>query len=236
MEAAFNTGAVDNIVEAVLYTGIVEPDGTVTFIGEDQGLYAGTQAMAANDLTRLVLDDGQSEAVAYQDVSFSEDLTLFTLEVPLAYYAPGVTAGSEDYLDITLRMTYEATTEAFTQGFYATNEFGTTSEFTTDPGAAIKDITPQEDGSYLIDCGISVRDLVRRICVLSGVSFEKATRAVGERPGQDAAYVIDSSKARAAFGWAPRVGLDEGLAGVRDWIDANWAAVEREPHEYRHQP
>jgi len=59
---------------------------------------------------------------------------------------------------------------------------------------------------------------------------------VGERPGQDAAYVIDSAKARAAFGWAPQVGLDEGLAGVRDWIDANWAAIEREPHEYQHQP
>lgn len=36
-------------------------------------------------------------------------------------------------------------------------------EFTTDPGAAIKDITAQEDGSYLIDCGISVRDLNRAL-------------------------------------------------------------------------
>jgi len=86
------------------------------------------------------------------------------------------------------------------------------------------------------DAGISVRDLVQRICTLSGVSFAAATRDVGERPGQDAAYVIDSAKARAAFGWAPRVGLDEGLAGVRDWIDANWAAIEREPHEYQHRP
>jgi dTDP-glucose 4,6-dehydratase len=86
------------------------------------------------------------------------------------------------------------------------------------------------------DGGISVRELVRRICALAGVPFGTATRDVGERPGQDAAYVIDSAKARAAFGWAPRVGLDEGLAGVRDWIDSNWAAVEREPHDYRHQP
>jgi dTDP-glucose 4,6-dehydratase len=86
------------------------------------------------------------------------------------------------------------------------------------------------------DGGISVRELVQRICALSAVDFAAATRDVGERPGQDAAYVIDSAKARAAFGWAPRVGLDEGLAGVRDWIDANWAAIGREPHEYRHQP
>lgn len=36
-------------------------------------------------------------------------------------------------------------------------------EFTTDPGAASKDITAQDDGSYLIDCGISVRDLNRAL-------------------------------------------------------------------------
>jgi hypothetical protein len=133
VEAVFATGAVENIVEAVLYTGVVDPDGTVTFIGEDQGLYEGTQAVAANDLTRLVLDDGQDQAYAYQDISFSEDLSLFMLEVPLAYYAPGTAPGGSDYLDITLRLTYDATTEEFTEGFYAATEFGTVAEFSADP-------------------------------------------------------------------------------------------------------
>lgn len=36
-------------------------------------------------------------------------------------------------------------------------------EFTTDPAAVSKDITPQDDGSYLIDCGASVRDLNRAL-------------------------------------------------------------------------
>jgi dTDP-glucose 4,6-dehydratase len=102
--------------------------------------------------------------------------------------------------------------------------------------AAMESGRPGEIYHLSPDAGISVRELVQRICALSGVSFADATRDVGERPGQDAAYVIDSSKARAAFGWAPRIGLDEGLAGVRDWIDANWAAIEREPHEYQHRP
>lgn len=133
VEAVFAAGAVENIVEAVLYTGVVDPDGTVTFIGEDQGLYEGTQAVAANDLTRLVLDDGQDQAYAYQDISFSEDLNLFMLEVPLAYYAPGVAPGGSDYRDITLRLTFDATTEAFTEGFYASDEFGTVAEFSADP-------------------------------------------------------------------------------------------------------
>jgi len=102
--------------------------------------------------------------------------------------------------------------------------------------AAMESGRPGEIYHLSPDAGISVRELVERICALSGVSVAAATRDVGERPGQDAAYVIDSSKARAAFGWAPGIGLDEGLAGVRDWVDANWAAIEREPHEYCHRP
>ena len=102
--------------------------------------------------------------------------------------------------------------------------------------AAMETGRPGEIYHLSPDGGISVRELVRRICALSGVPFTTATRTVGERPGQDAAYIIDSAKARAAFDWAPLVALDEGLAGVRDWIEANWSAIEREPHEYRHQP
>jgi len=102
--------------------------------------------------------------------------------------------------------------------------------------AALEHGRPGEIYHFSPDAGISVRELVQRICALSGVSFTAATRDVGERPGQDAAYVIDSTKARAAFGWTPRVGLDEGLAGVGEWIGANWKTIEREPHDYRHQP
>ncbi len=36
-------------------------------------------------------------------------------------------------------------------------------EFTTDPAALNKDITPQEDGSFLIDAGANVRDLNRAL-------------------------------------------------------------------------
>ena len=102
--------------------------------------------------------------------------------------------------------------------------------------AAMESGRPGEIYHLSPDGGISVRELVRRICALSGVSFETATRDVGERPGQDAAYVIDSAKARGEFGWAPTVGLEECLAGVRDWIGANWDAIAGEPHVYRHQP
>ncbi len=134
VEATFAAGAVENIVEAVLYTGLVGDDGTITFIGEDQGLYQGNQAFGSNDLTVLVLDDGEDQAVAYQDISFSEDLSMFVLDVPLAYYPPGT---DTDYQDIILHLTYDTATDEFTEGFYAVNEFDTIGQIETDPAGLI---------------------------------------------------------------------------------------------------
>jgi dTDP-glucose 4,6-dehydratase len=69
-----------------------------------------------------------------------------------------------------------------------------------------------------------------------GRDFEASTVAVGERLGQDAAYVIDSSRAREEFDWYPRVSLEEGLAGVVAWVEENWEQIQREPLEYVHKP
>lgn len=84
------------------------------------------------------------------------------------------------------------------------------------------------------DEGVEVRDVVRTICERLGRRFEDAMRAVGERPGQDAAYVIDSTKARTELGWKPTISLAEGLTEVVDWVNANWAAIRAESLEYRH--
>ena len=85
------------------------------------------------------------------------------------------------------------------------------------------------------DRGHQVREIVERICRLMGVEFEQATRAVAERPGQDAAYLVDSQKARRELGWSPRVELDQGLAQVIEWVQGNWPGILEEPLEYRHR-
>lgn len=85
------------------------------------------------------------------------------------------------------------------------------------------------------DRGVAVRDVVRVICDRLGVPFEQATRAVEERPGQDAAYVIDSTHARTELGWSPRVGIEEGLTEVADWVERYWDQIRGQPLEYQHQ-
>jgi dTDP-glucose 4,6-dehydratase len=86
------------------------------------------------------------------------------------------------------------------------------------------------------DRGHAVRDVVRRLCGMLGHRFEDATVAVDERPGQDAAYVIDSTRARRELGWAPRVPIEAGLAEVVAWVERHWEAIRKEPLEYVHRP
>ncbi len=85
------------------------------------------------------------------------------------------------------------------------------------------------------DQGIAVKDVVRIICEKMGVDFNKATKKVEERLGQDAAYVIDSSKARKELSWKPRITMEEGLAGVVDWVEKNWGEIQKEPLAYLHK-
>lgn len=86
------------------------------------------------------------------------------------------------------------------------------------------------------DNGVKVQDVVRTICERMNCSFDKSTKVVAERPGQDAAYVIDSSKARNQFGWAPRVSLEAGIDEVTTWVNQYWPKLQQESLQYNHKP
>jgi dTDP-glucose 4,6-dehydratase len=85
------------------------------------------------------------------------------------------------------------------------------------------------------DQGIAVRDMVDMICRNRAKSFSSCTETVAERPGQDAAYTIDSAKARRQFGWAPKISYEEGLTEVIDWVEANWDDISRQSLAYEHK-
>lgn len=86
------------------------------------------------------------------------------------------------------------------------------------------------------DRGIAVRDVVRMICEQMGKPFDDFTRVVTERPGQDAAYLIDSTRARTELGWVPQISLKEGLLEVVQWIEQSWNEILRQSLDYQHKP
>jgi dTDP-glucose 4,6-dehydratase len=85
------------------------------------------------------------------------------------------------------------------------------------------------------DRGVAVRDVVRMVCEQLGPRFEDATTMVDERPGQDAAYVIDSSRARSELGWLPQMNLADGLSEVVAWVEQYWHEIVKQPLEYQHK-
>jgi dTDP-glucose 4,6-dehydratase len=84
------------------------------------------------------------------------------------------------------------------------------------------------------DAGVAVRDVVRLVCERMGRNFDSSTIAVGERMGQDAVYVIDSTQARTEFGWLPQISLQEGVSQTIDWIEQNWNEIIQQSLEYQH--
>lgn len=83
--------------------------------------------------------------------------------------------------------------------------------------------------------GIAVRDVVELICSEMGKSYSSSITQVAERPGQDAAYVIDSSRAREELGWLPNIDIRTGLKEVISWIDADWEEIRNYPLDYQHR-
>jgi dTDP-glucose 4,6-dehydratase len=86
------------------------------------------------------------------------------------------------------------------------------------------------------DHGIAVRDVVEQMCEKLGRSFADSTITVDERPGQDAAYVIDSTLVRTELGWQPTITLAAGLNEVVSWVQSHLTTIRQMPLSYIHRP
>ena len=80
-----------------------------------------------------------------------------------------------------------------------------------------------------------IAGIVRRVCERLGSDFEQSTTVVGERLGQDPSYWLNCSRAMEELGWKPRISFEEGVDEVIEWVEANWAQIEKEPLEYIHK-
>jgi dTDP-glucose 4,6-dehydratase len=92
--------------------------------------------------------------------------------------------------------------------------------------------------SYHLSTGlnISIREVVERIYQKMGVEFIQGVEIVGDRPGKDAAYLLDSAKARQRLGWKDAIDLEAGLDETISWVTANFSELAKQPFDYIHKP
>jgi len=85
------------------------------------------------------------------------------------------------------------------------------------------------------DCYISIKDLVELICKIMETDFARAVEIADERPGKDAAYLLDSSKLRNEINWKDHISLEDGIRQIRDWVNDNFEELKKQPLEYIHK-
>ena len=84
--------------------------------------------------------------------------------------------------------------------------------------------------------GITIYNLVAKVAARLDKKGEDCIEVVEDRQGQDAAYVIDSSKIRNELGWASKINLDEGIDEVIAWVEQHFEELAQLPQEYIHKP
>lgn len=83
---------------------------------------------------------------------------------------------------------------------------------------------------------VTIRELVEMVCRQMGASFSDVADVVEDRPGKDAAYLLDSSKCRRELGWQDRFGLERGIDSVIAWARSRRPELELQPLTYLHKP
>ena len=99
-----------------------------------------------------------------------------------------------------------------------------------------REAPPGQAFHFSTDTYVSIRDLVELICRKLDAAFDEVVEVVGDRPGKDAAYLLDSSRARETLGWTSVIGLDEGLDETVAWLSEHFEALQIQPLEYVHKP
>ncbi|MFH2091043.1 MAG: GDP-mannose 4,6-dehydratase [Pseudomonadota bacterium] len=83
---------------------------------------------------------------------------------------------------------------------------------------------------------MSIRSLVEKIADKMDVAFNDHVKIVEDRPGKDAAYLLDSSRAAKKLGWKCQFSLEEGIEQVVLWVKENLNLLLQQPLDYIHKP
>lgn len=92
--------------------------------------------------------------------------------------------------------------------------------------------------TYHISTGqfVSIKELVEMICRYMHVRFDDVVELAPERPGKDAAYLLDSSKLQSQLHWKAQIGIENGLRDTLRWLDENLDFLKNQPFDYIHKP
>lgn len=82
---------------------------------------------------------------------------------------------------------------------------------------------------------VTIRMLVEKICSLMEVSFEELVTVGPERPGKDARYLMDDTKAQTELNWQVNRSLDEGILETIEWVKTNLPTINQLPLVYQHK-
>ena len=80
-----------------------------------------------------------------------------------------------------------------------------------------------------------IREVVELICRRLGVPFESLVEVTDERPAKDAAYLMNSERARRELAWSDSVSFEEGVDRTITWAQANLDEIRTLPWSYVHK-
>ncbi len=102
--------------------------------------------------------------------------------------------------------------------------------------AVTRDAKPGEIFHFSTARNISIRDVVQLIAGKMGGRFEDCVDIVNDRPGKDAAYLLDNKKAKTVLGWQDRISLEEGIDETIKWVRDNLEILKQQADHYIHKP
>ena len=82
---------------------------------------------------------------------------------------------------------------------------------------------------------ISVRELVKKICVMTSIKFDDLVKISKERRGKDQAYLLNTTKIRTKLNWKDKTSLEDGMKKTLYWVDQKLHYLKKIPRDYKHK-
>lgn len=80
--------------------------------------------------------------------------------------------------------------------------------------------------------GVTIKTIVELIAARTNVPFDQLATLAPNRPGQEAKYLLDSSKMARELGWKPTVDMAQGIDTMIAWEKEHLEFLKKQPTQY----